>query len=548
MKNSNYYSGLRKLLTIILILLALIPMLLVGWTASKYYQKYEERGTRASLIRIVGNRKELIGLFLANQKDRLSSLVKLYTFEDCCNQENLERLYAAVNESQVIIDLGVIDAMGKHVAYAGPYKAMLSGKDYSQTEWFQEVMANGTHISDIFIGYRNIPHIVVAVADPLRKWVLRATINSEFFNSLLHSAQIDKEGDAFIVNRQGEFQTPSLHGQTKLSDYEETLLVFHEGTVVNSNNDAMYVTSWLKDGDWLLVVKVGVKSSYEFFLEAKNINEIIIFWVTIGVIINVIFIVRFVVNKIESGDQEKASMDSQMLQIEKMASLGRMAAGVAHEVNNPLQLITDQAGWICDLMAEEDPQQLQHYDEYRNSINKIKQHVKRASNVTHRLLAFSRKTKAETTEVNINGLIKETISFLKKEADDNDIAIQLYLSPDLPEVMTDASSVQQVFLNLLNNSIDAIGKRGIIDITSRKDADTINIDFEDSGPGIKPKDMEQIFDPFFTTKQTGKGTGLGLSISYNIIQRLGGRIKVRNSERGGAIFTVSLPMTIMSGN
>ena len=172
---------------------------------------------------------------------------------------------------------------------------------------------------------------------------------------------------------------------------------------------------------------------------------------------------------------------------------------------------------------------------------KIKQHVNRAGTITHRLLGFSRKISAEY-DVQINELIKETISFLENEARSNNITLNLRLQEDLPTIKTEGSQVQQVLLNLIENSLDAVGENGQIEIVSESKGKEVFILIMDNGPGIKPEVLSRIWEPFFTTKEPGKGTGLGLSICSDIAHKLGGSILAENRAQGGARFTLKLPM------
>lgn len=544
-KDRAYYSRLKKRFSLTFIFISILPLLVVSWSSSHFYQKSYLKNTTNSLRETAENRKEVINIFLNDQKILLMQLIQLYSFDEFKNQSELERIFAAVSRGG-IIDLGVIDHTGKHVTYVGPYWKKLIDKNYAETEWFHEVMINGSHISDIFLGFREVPHLVVAVSDPLKKWVLRATINSELLNGLLRSAQVGEKGDAFLVNRAGKLQTTNRFKTDSLTEEERLLLGFHEGSEVTEINNFIYATTWLKDGEWLLLIKLETNNVFKVFYHARNMDILAIIIISLLIIATTIMIINHMVNKIEVADRERAGIDSQMLQVEKMASLGIMAAGVAHEVNNPLQLITDQSGWMGELLDEEDPDKIMHLSEYRKSIAKIKTHVARASGVTHRLLGFSRKMESEKESVNINLLIDEVISFIENSAINSDIIINKELQNDIPTTMTDAAQIQQVILNILNNSIDAIGKHGAIDISTQVEEDKILINLGDTGPGIRPDVMDHIFDPFFTTKEPGKGTGLGLSISYNIIQALGGVIEVQNKKCGGAVFIIKIPIIKLS--
>jgi two-component system NtrC family sensor kinase len=226
-----------------------------------------------------------------------------------------------------------------------------------------------------------------------------------------------------------------------------------------------------------------------------------------------------------------------------MAALGKLAAGIAHEVNNPLAVIKEKVGWLRDLLSEEDIAKSENYQEFEDAVRKIDHHVERAKKVTHRLLGFARRMEPIQEKVELNRLLDETIEFLRNEAHYRNIQILTQYSPDLPQIVSDTAQLQQVFLNLLNNAIDAIGKDGEIRVeTSLNPKDrNIVIVIKDNGPGIPNEVLNRIFDPFFTTKEVGKGTGLGLSISYSIVEKLGGRIMVASQEGQGTTFTIYLP-------
>jgi two-component system NtrC family sensor kinase len=174
-------------------------------------------------------------------------------------------------------------------------------------------------------------------------------------------------------------------------------------------------------------------------------------------------------------------------------------------------------------------------------VGKIRQHVNRAGAITHRLLGFSRKISAEY-DVQLNELIHETISFLESEANSNNISISLHFDEAVPTIRTDGAQVQQALLNLIENSLDAVGFGGQIDITTSRSATEVCVQIADNGPGIKPEVMGKIWEPFYTTKEVGKGTGLGLSICNDIAHKLGGAITVENRPQGGALFTLKLPI------
>jgi len=420
---------------------------------------------------------------------------------------------------------------------------MIEGKTYDEALWFRETLISGVHISNVFTGFRNVPHFVVAVTDSLKSYVLRATINSSIFNSLLHSAQLGPNGDAFIINRDGQLQTPSLLGRTEISETERMLISYDSKNGPYTTATDIYTTRWIGNGHWVMIMKANINDSLGFYLSTRNRIIAIVLIISVLALIAASFTAVLLSRNLRLADQEHAANSMQFAHMEKMATIGRLAAGIAHEINNPLQMITNRAGWIKELLPEEDPAKVKNLSEYQESVEQISYHVKRAGTITHRLLGFSKKISAEKEQVQINDLINETLSFVEKEADSNEITIIKDLDAGLPVTMTDGPQLQQVFLNLVNNAMDAIGRRGVIDIrTSRAKDEELLIEIGDNGPGIKPENLKQIFDPFFTTKDPDKGTGLGLYISYDIIKKLGGAIIAGNKTNGGARFTITLPI------
>lgn len=541
----SYYARQKQLFILLVVSVSVLPLFLIGLASKQYYRESWMQQTSVDLKSSAESRKEIIDRFLANQEDLLASLIDLYGLEGLSNQKALEKVYPAVNRSGVLGDLGVIDAQGNHLAYVGPFRRQLAGKNYRDAAWFMETMRSGRYVSDVFSGYRGEPHFVVAVTDPNRTWILRATINSALFNSLLASVEVGPDGDAFIINRRGELQTVSraAQGQLEIAREELSDFVAEAGTTVHQHRNFLYVTTWVNEKGWLLILKTNINSSLAPFYKAGNLGLLSIIVASVFILAVTTILVSSMMNRIELADKQRMLLNNRVREVDKMALIGRMAASVAHEVNNPLQIIGDQAGWISELLEEEDQPRLKNYDEYQVAVRKIKQHVGRASAITHRLLGFSRSMEFKREAQDINTLLKDTVSFLENEAKHHRISLRLNLQEDMPKVVTDPSQLQQVFLNIVNNAIDAIGNDGVITIQTSTQGERLLVEFADSGPGLSPEHLQKIFDPFFTTKNKGKGTGLGLSISRNIMQRLDGDIQAENGRQGGCRFTVSLPVT-----
>jgi len=542
-RKANYYGTITKRLLIAFFCLSIAPIVSFAWIMKGSVEETNVIKLNELVTSTIEHRREVISQFLNDKINMLSMLVSLYSKDFFFNRENVEKLFLAMNGKGDIVDLQVINVTGTQHAYVGPYRAKIEGKKYDDAPWFRETLISGVHVSDVFTGYRNTPHFVVAVTDPLKNYVLRATINSSIFNSLLHSAQLGPHGDAFIVNRSGELQTPSLLGTDVLSEIDKRLISFENKAALLTTSTDIYTTRTIDKGHWLLIIKANIGDSLGYYLRLRDRIILVVIVISLISMVAATFLSIVLSRNFERSDKEYAALTLQFAQVEKMATVGRLAAGIAHEINNPLQMITNQAGWVGELLPDEDPALIKNLEEYQKAVEQIKHHVRRAGTITHRLLGFSRKMSSQLEKVQVNELLEETVSFVEREAGYDKITIVKKLANNLPDTMTDGPQLQQVFLNLINNAMDAVGHGGKIELNSNMRSDgKLVVEFADSGPGIKPENIKQIFDPFFTTKDPGKGTGLGLYISYDIIQKLGGTITVENRKSGGAIFTIVLPV------
>ncbi len=226
-----------------------------------------------------------------------------------------------------------------------------------------------------------------------------------------------------------------------------------------------------------------------------------------------------------------------IMESERLAHIGQLAAGVAHEINNPLQGIVTYSHLLLERASTENGA--------RQSLEKIVKQADRCRDIIRGLLDFSRQRKPEKRLSNVNRVLQECVSLVDNQALFHNIRMVQRLSPDLPPVFMDPSQIQQVFMNMILNAAEAMKGGGQLTLTTRRvPADgAVEVEFTDSGHGIKEEDLERIFSPFFTTKEIGHGTGLGLAISYGIVQEHKGAITVASEEGQGATFTVRLPVS-----
>jgi signal transduction histidine kinase len=237
----------------------------------------------------------------------------------------------------------------------------------------------------------------------------------------------------------------------------------------------------------------------------------------------------------------KARIEQQMIATERLAALGTLAAGVAHEINNPLAIINEAAGYLNSLLQKPELADMPRKEVFEKALHKIETSVKRARTITHQLLGNVRKTESILAEVDVSQLVAETIQLIRKDAKDKDIAVAMKAAENLKPIWTDPNQIRQVMINLLSNAIHATSQGGRISIQVESIDGGVSLAVIDTGSGIPKEHLEKIFEPFFSTKSPGKGTGLGLFVTREIVEKFGGTVVVDSQLGHGTQFTVQIP-------
>jgi two-component system, NtrC family, sensor kinase len=224
------------------------------------------------------------------------------------------------------------------------------------------------------------------------------------------------------------------------------------------------------------------------------------------------------------------------LQAERLASLGRLSAGLAHEINNPLGVIL---GYTQLMLKEAEPG-----DQFHEDLKMVEKHARNCKKIVEGLLKFSRLTETTKTPVNLNDLVNEVLSLVQPRFEKKRIFIEKRLTPEPIPLRVDPGKIKQVFMNILTNAEQATEGEGKVRVATKIDTSPRRsvLSFKDTGHGIAPEIIHKIFDPFFTTRPTGMGTGLGLAVSYGIIRDHDGEIRVKSTPGKGSIFTILLPL------
>ena len=555
----NSYAGLKKLILAAMILVPFVPFIMVCGIGYYHFTTSLENSTIASMRRIVHDHRQMIESFLKERKSDLDYILNTRSFEDLSQPENLSLVFKSLQkESQAFVDLGIFDENGLHVSYHGPYQ--LSGRVYDQAPWFKAVLENGFYISNVFLGFREVPHFVIAIArdDGENKWVIRATIDTQIFTHLVGKVRIGKTGEAYLLDADGVFQTERRSGGSLMKQDPDRVKYgpVHEGinTFIGTGagGDAyLYATTWLKNGDWLLVVRQEKADAFKALHRAAYLIVLISILGGIGIFSVAFFLTDRIIRRMQHMDREKNQLGEQLIRAGRLAEIGEMSAGFAHEINNPLQIIKSEYALIeillADLKEKGELKESEDLSELEDSIGQIKVQVDRCADITQAILQFGRKGESAARDIDLQNFIPEVAGMVVKKAGVHGITIEQEISAEPANVHGDPRHLQQVLVNLLNNAIDAVIARhgssgGLIRIeagaTENRD---IQVKIQDNGSGISSENLKKVFTPFFTTKPVGKGTGLGLSVCFGIIDKMGGEISVASQEYVGTTFTIRLP-------
>ncbi|SLM32527.1 Integral membrane sensor signal transduction histidine kinase [Desulfamplus magnetovallimortis] len=553
-ERTAFYQILTRKITVLILMVSFFPMILTtGILFYRFNGAYKEK-INAHISELVQKHTQNIDSFLSEKLGNIRYLARLFDNNQQTPRIFLQQQMTLLRNQygDVFTDLGLVDSNGIQFAYEGPFK--LENADYSNAKWFIAAKEKAFYISDVFAGLRGHPHFIVTVKVSFNgsNSLLRSTINFGAFNSLVENIQIGRTGIAFIINTKGELQTKM---DVRLKDSAIMSILDPDGhkkneTIFSEKQDAsgkryLCVTSMLNNIDWIMVFRQDIGDAFRE-LRKTQILALVLFLLGCGAIISVAFTLpRNIVKLIASADKKSEVMNRQVIESGKLATIGELAAGIAHEINNPVAIMVEEAGWIEDLLEEEELKNTKNFEEFKRALVQINTQGKRCKEITHKLLSFARKTDSTINDVQINDAVREIVSLTAQMARYNNVIIETELHEGIPFIRISPSELQQVILNLINNAIDAMHKGGgtikIETKISKLEKNHVVIAVEDNGPGIPKDNLERIFDPFFTTKPVGKGTGLGLSICYGIVQKMGGKIDVYSEVGMGTRFRIWIP-------
>jgi two-component system NtrC family sensor kinase len=475
------YRALLRHALLRLVFLYFIPLLLLTVFFHVQYRIVVRDAEARHRLALAEHQAALIEMFLGDRLLNLAGLTDdpraLIEPDPVELVRNLEQLQAA---SDVFVDLGVLDEQGRVLAYAGPLPE-LAAQRYDEEPWFRTLLAGAAShvITDVYLGFRGQPHYTMALKlEPEgRTRILRTVISPEITDAHLAALGVADPDAA----RSGGLLA---------------------GIATNL---------------WLVTAAFCLLGGLVIWLQA-----------------------RWVAAQQFAALQKEQELTRQLVHAARLATVGELSAGIAHEVNNPLAVVAEKAGLIRDLLdprfgREASPEVV------RGHLEAIETAVYRATAITRRLLGFVRQGDVRLVERDPRELLDELLDGIL-HAELSGLEVVRDYDPRAGAVTTDPDQLRQVMLNLLKNAADATGGQGRITVRTRRRGDRLFIDVDDDGVGMTPAQLERVFMPFFTTKAPGSGTGLGLSVSYGIVEGLGGCLSVESEAGRGSTFTVEIPL------
>lgn len=502
--NERKYRRLSVTLFLAMISIALGP---VATTALLSYQNYLNLLQVEEIDQLQWRLEGAISSFnsmIDSLQAKIEYNAENNNYEELLDEDKLTYIFHRIKgQFPFVTDLGLIDQNGIQQTYSGPYD--FKGQDYSEEEWFLNVFKNSLYVSSVYLGNRGVEHFAIAVSkispQNKRSWVLRATIDAKALQRFVHTIKTSATEDLFLINDEGILQTDSLTFSKALTPYNYQKLLQETPTLSINGETFFHTIGKIEGTPWSLVLIEKRYIHHEKWVSFKR-RLIFLLICCSGISLFVVYwLVSAFRKQLRKTDEIQMNIIKEAEHTNKLASIGRLAAGVGHEINNPLAII-DQKNGLAEDLLELSPD-FEHKTTISNCLKSIERSISRCKTITHRLLGFARRSEVIMEPVQLNDIIKEVLTFLDNSIIHNKIQMELRLERDLPMVDGDRNQLQQVFLNIINNAIDAIGKNGDITILTSSLNGDIEVMIQDTGHGMSEEHLAHIFEPFYTTKETG---------------------------------------------
>jgi len=534
-------------LTVLSILVAMVPLLCIATLGYVFYDAAFREKTHALLAQKAMSSVQSLDGFLEEKISNLRQETGAATISELSDPGHLRaRLHSLQNAYQgVFIGLDLVDASGTIIAATTDEKSQTVPVEKS---WFTQAISRPQFVSNLAL-CETFCFLAVRITSEQTAWLLRAYLDPDLIQEKIRLFHPGGPGGAFFLDRQGAHNAGS--GAEPDSREAAQMLAqqfFPEGRPVvleakGANGQiSLYGCAPVRSTGNILAIHQPKAQLLRPLFKARLLALAIIIAGFAGIVVTALALAKRTEQRLLKAELDLQQMQKHVMDAGKLAAIGELAAGVAHEINNPLAIMMENAGWIQDLLKSDDPHSEENTEEIFSSLQTITTQGHRCREITHKLLSFARKADSATKAVNINSLLEDIAGFARQKAKYRNVEIRLSLDPNAGEVDSSPAEIQQIILNLVNNAIDAIEHdNGLVQLRSVRETSFVRIDVEDNGQGIPEDILPRIFEPFFTTKAAGKGTGLGLSICRDLLSKMGGSISVDSTPGQRCVFHVRLP-------
>ena len=553
---NGHFSFRRKWLMIVAFttVVALTPLMVMTLMDYRLTRQAFESETAMSTARMVSNTWRSISFLLSQRRAALEFIARDNSLPDLLAPGRLEAILTNLQGGMGgFVDLAVVDTGCTVQAYAGPFEQ--TGNRMKPAACFDHAVAKGFFISDVSESQGQNHGLVVAIRHDLEVggfFVLRSTLDAALLDLPVLQLALDEGDDAFIVNSQGELQTPARQYGNRFEKVTLAIPDTVDGTrtmrtVDQAGRSVLMGIAPIPDSPFLLMMVRQESGIMDLWLKPRmRLIGFLLFSIAM-ILVSILGVATYLVNRIHAADQRRVQALHQVEYANKLSSIGRLASGVAHEINNPLAIINQKAGLIKDLFTINSV--YSGNEKLMRLVDDVLASVHRCGTITRRLLDFARHMESSIEAVDIEAIIRQILGFMEKEAERRCIVVSVAVQGSIPIFESDRGNVQQIFLNLINNAFAAMADGGRLDVTiGRKGTTHIVVTVADTGHGIPEADLKRVFEPFFSTRHGHGSTGLGLSVTYGMVSEMGGEITVSSQPNQGTSFMVSLPLNAPQGS
>jgi two-component system, NtrC family, sensor kinase len=547
---------LRFVLVLAFAFLSIIPLAFIGYKVKTEGSEMIKEKVFSHLLSVSNKSSYIIMEFVSERQSDIRMLSSLFSLDPDMEKDHLAEHFRLMKKKYNVY-LGFIVTNEKGDVLYSDSECFTSEMAVSDLDWFVNARLGNEYISDVFLAHGNekrVPAILISLPvispDGGVRRTLAACVDFSKIDISLSKTEIGMTGEVYLVNKEGRFITSSRLGAQILEDsvpIQEKIdpssnhgiyeLVDYRGEIV------LHAYSEIMDGSWIVIAE---QDKEEALSQINLLNRKMIY---VGIVLTCLIITVAllvsgrIVKFIEKSYAREKELEFQVIQKEKLAALGLLTAGLAHELNTPLANALLYTQMVSEEMnGEKDSKCLQ-------KLATVEEQIKHGSNIVRNLLEFSRHSHGSENTAGVNDIIDKLIAIAYPHCSSKKIEIVKEIQQDIPLVKGEPSIIQEVITNIFANACDVMPQGGILKIKTRYSdvLKKVRIDISDTGPGISEQSIKKVFDPFFSTKKHGEGTGLGLFVSYEMIRRLGGTIKVisstgqENSPKG-TTFTIELPV------